>query len=256
MTSENKKRIVFYVSLYFVVGLILFLTQKKFIYFPTQPISHNYKSINIENENYKINVIVLNSEKTLNKAIVYFGGNAETVAYNASAFSTEFPDYIVYLVNYRGYGGSTGSPDEKGIYSDALKVLDSIDVKPESTVVIGRSLGSGVATYVASKRRISKLVLVTPYDSIQSLAQSKFWVYPMSILLTQKFLSAKRVKNIKSKCLILIAENDEVVPFTNSTKLVNAFPKNQLTYKVLKDTRHNDISKDLTYYRYIKDFLN
>lgn len=256
MSPNTKKRIMFYISLYFAVGFILFLAQKKFIYFPSQPISHNYKSIDIENENFNINVIVLNSDKSSSKAIIYFGGNAETVAYNANDFIKEFPDYIVYLVNYRGYGRSTGSPDEKGIYSDALKVFDSIDVKPENIVLIGRSLGSGVATYVASKRRISKLVLITPFDSIQSVAQSKLFLYPMSILLTQKYLSAERVKHIKSKCLILIAANDEVIPFKNSIKLVNVFPKNQITYKVLKNTGHNNIHNDLSYYKFIKDFLH
>ena len=256
MSPNTKKRIMFYISLYFAVGFILFLAQKKFIYFPTQPVSHHYKSIDIDNENFNINVIVLNSDKSSGKAIIYFGGNAETVAYNANDFIKEFPDYIVYLVNYRGYGRSTGSPDEKGIYSDALKVFDSIDVKPESIVLIGRSLGSGVATYVASKREISKLVLITPFDSIQSVAQSKLLVYPMSFLLTQKFLSAERVKHIKSKCLILIAANDEVIPFKNSINLVNSFPKNKITYKVLKNTGHNDIHNDLSYYKFIKDFLH
>ena len=236
--------------------MFFYFAQNKFIYFPTPPIAHDYKTITIENEDCLIEVIVLNSEKSIDKAIIYFGGNGESVVYSASDFHREFKNSVVYLINYRGYGNSNGQPSEKANYSDALKVFDLVQKKYTNITVIGRSLGSGVATYVASKRNISKLVLITPYDSIENLAQSKFFIYPMSLLLNQKYVSIGHVKDIKAKCLVLIAENDEVIPFKNSKNLVNEFPDNQINSLIIKNSSHNTISNSSNYFELLKNFIN
>ena len=146
------------------------------MYFPTENITHNYDLDNFSNENETIEVIVLNKGK--NKALLYFGGNAESVIYNAEDFLRTFPLHTVYLFNYRGYGGSTGQPTEKGIYSDALFLFDKVQQKHSKISVMGRSLGCGAAVYLASSRSIEKLALVSPYDSIQSIAQNRFLIYP------------------------------------------------------------------------------
>ena len=255
MEKKNKKRILFYIALYLGVGLFLCISQKKFIYFPTEPVPHGFETIDVNNDGCSINVIVVNSEKIEDKAILYFGGNGEAVAFNAHSYRGQFQDHVSYLVNYRGYGKSTGYPDEDGIYSDALKVYDKVKEKHPNITVIGRSLGSGVATYVASKRDVEKLVLITPYDSIQRLAQSKILIYPMFLLLTENYQSIDRVKDIKSRCLIIIAENDEVIPMWSSESLLNAFPKGQIRSEVIRDAGHNTLSEDPLFYEFIREFL-
>jgi len=256
MTKKIKQRIMFYLALYISIAILLHFTQNKLIYFPAPPVAHNNKSIIIENEGFLIDVIALNSTTPTDKAIIYFGGNAESVAFSANDFKKEFKNHAVYLVNYRGYGKSTGHPSEKANYSDALKIYDEFENKHENIIVIGRSLGSGVATYLASKRDISKLVLVTPFDSIERVAQSKFIIFPMSILLDQKYLSINRVKDIKAKSLVLIAENDEIIPFKNSQKLVNKFPSGQIDTVIIKNSNHNTISDSDSYFESIRGFIS
>ena len=97
-------------------------------------------------------------------AVLYFGGNAERIEDRRKEFARLFPHASTYLVPYRGYGASEGTPTEADILEDALAIYDQVQARqPQArVVVIGRSLGSAVASYVASKRPVSKLVLVTP----------------------------------------------------------------------------------------------
>ena len=121
---------------------------------------------------------------------------------------------------------------------------------------MGRSLGSGAATYLASKRPVEKMVLVSPYDSIKSVAQNKFPIYPMFLLLKDKYDSIGRVKEIQSKTIVLMAENDEVIPKKHSLRLISEFPREQITVKTISNTGHNDISNKMEYYDHLKNFLN
>jgi len=139
---------------YIVSALLLFFFQRNFLYFSSPEYQHPWQTQKFHHDNESINVIVLNQGRE--KSILYFGGNAEAVVYNAADYIKDFPDHTIYLVNYRGYGGSSGSPDEQALYSDALYIYDQIKSKHHNVSVIGRSLGSGIATYIASKRSIKK----------------------------------------------------------------------------------------------------
>ena len=100
----------------------MYLLQRKLLYYPTGKIQHSFPQLKLVNQNESIEVIVLNEGK--NDALLYFGGNAESVIYNAEDFLASFPIHTVYLLNYRGYGQSTGHPTEKGIFSDTLLAFD------------------------------------------------------------------------------------------------------------------------------------
>ncbi|MCK5687871.1 alpha/beta hydrolase, partial [Myxococcota bacterium] len=97
---------------YIVIGALLFLSQRKFIYFPTSAIKHGYPEEIFKTGTESIVVAVVNGGRE--KALLYFGGNAEEVIYNAPDFAKIFAEHTVYLVNYRGYGGSSGQPTEAG----------------------------------------------------------------------------------------------------------------------------------------------
>ncbi|WP_373072766.1 alpha/beta hydrolase [Sulfurimonas sp.] len=189
------------------------------------------------------------------KAIIYFGGNAEDVEYNFLRFTMTFKKHTVYLVQYRGYLNSTGIPNEKSLYSDALHIYDQIKNRYESVSVIGRSLGSGIATYLASKREIEKLVLVTPFDSIEKVAQQKFKIFPISLMLRDKYDSASRIEDIDTDTLIIYAQNDMTVYNERTKELIKEFPKSQLSVKLLKNETHNSVLENVEYYTYMKKFF-
>ncbi len=254
MKRKILENMIYFLLIYFIACAILYFLQRKLIYFPTAKISHGLNQLKLVNNNASIDVIVLNEGK--NEALIYFGGNAESVIYNAEDFLKEFPQHTVYLLNYRGYGESTGNPTEKGIFSDALFLFDKVKNKHQKISVIGRSLGTGVAVYLASRRPINKIALITPYDSIKSLGQSKFIIFPVFLLLKDKYDSLSRVKHIQAQTIALVAENDEIIPKKHSLRLINEFPSEQITAITIKNSGHNDISYKEEYYQHLKDFLN
>jgi pimeloyl-ACP methyl ester carboxylesterase len=239
--------------LYLAGGCLLYIYQRDVMYFPTPQLNHDFEIEQFSSGDVRVDVVVLNRGKM--NAIIYFGGNGEQVVHNAHDFEAIFGDYTIYLVNYRGYGGSTGFPTENGIYSDAHKIYDSIAKQYNSVSVIGRSLGTGVSTYLASTRDISKMVLITPYDSILNVAKNKYPIYPISILLKDKYISVSRVQDIKSSVLILVAGHDAVVPSENSEALIGAFPPSQIRVEKFKGAGHNSISNDSRYYPLLVDFF-
>ena len=254
MKRKILENMIYFLLIYFIACAVLYFLQRKLIYFPTAKISHGLNQLKLVNNNESIDVIVLNEGK--NEALIYFGGNAESVIYNAEDFLKEFPQHTVYLLNYRGYGESTGNPTEKGIFSDALFLFDKVKNKHQKISVIGRSLGTGVAAYLASRRPINKIALITPYDSIKSLGQSKFIIFPVFLLLKDKYDSLSRVKHIQAQTIALVAENDEIIPKKHSLRLINEFPPEQITAITIKNSGHNDISYKEEYYQHLKDFLN
>ena len=238
---------------YVGMGLFLYMNQRDFLYFPTPDTVTPYNIMLLQNEGISINVIVLNEGHE--NAILYFGGNAESMAQSSDYIAQQFPTFTVYLMDYRGYGGSTGEPTEKGLYSDALKLYDVIKLKHHRISIGGRSLGSGIATYVAAHREVSKLALITPFDSIVNVAHGRYPIYPVSFLLHDKYDSASRTKEVKAKTFIVMAQNDRVIPRENTQNLIDTFDPAQLQVTVIENRGHNDISSDAKYYKIMQDFI-
>lgn len=218
-----------------------FFVQRNLLYFPT-PIIDVPGAENLTIQSGGEQIHIWHNDTSRKNAIVYFGGNAEQVGYNLSEFEQAFPNYSIYLVNYRGYGRSSGAPTEAGLFADALAIYDAVSVKNDRVTVIGRSLGSGVASYLAEKRPVERLVLVTPYDSIASVAKGAFPWLPVNMLIRDRYDSISRAPQISCPVLLLVAEHDQIIPRKHSQQLFSAFKSEQRTMVILQDTNHNTIS--------------
>jgi pimeloyl-ACP methyl ester carboxylesterase len=146
--------------------------------------------------------------------------------------------------NYRGYGNSTGSPSEKALFDDALLIYDFLvtdkHIKPENIIVMGRSLGSGVATYLASQKPVKKVILVTPYDSIESVAKESYGFVPVSLLLQNKFDSTLYANLRNNELLCIYGGMDTVVPNSHTERLLT-FWKGSVQKVFLSNANHNSI---------------
>ncbi|EDM27741.1 hypothetical protein LNTAR_00030 [Lentisphaera araneosa HTCC2155] len=253
MKKAIKIRLGVYVGLYLALGLVLYAVQTSLVYYPVKNIEHQYPVLVLESEGEKISVLKI--EEGQSQAVIYFGGNGENVVYSAPQIAELCEDRSLYLMQYRGYGSSTGKPSQKAIFADALKLYDELKIRYDHISLVGRSLGTGVAVYLASQRPVDKMVLITPYDSIQSVAQKRFPIYPMSVVLTEKYRSIDRVPVLPVPTLILLAYNDEVIPMANSQKLIAAFAKVKPQVEVIKNAGHNDLSERQEYKKAIKDFF-
>jgi len=240
---------------YVGIATYLYINQRKFLYFPTSDVLYTpEQSIEIVSGNITLRGWVVNQGNQ--NAILYFGGNAEKPETNIVDFKELFPEYTLYFFNYRGYGKSDGSPSEVGLYNDALTIYDFAIQNHNSVVVIGRSLGSGVATYLAVNREISKLILIEPYDCLVTIAQDIYPIFPMNLLMKDKFDSASRVATISVPTLIIKAEFDEVIPSASTDRLAACFCQIEPQTVIVEGANHNNIQNYTQYYQYLKGFVN
>lgn len=190
-------------------------------------------------------------------ALIYFGGNGEEVSYVALD-AGGLRGISLALLDYRGYGKSTGEPGEKALFSDALAIYDKVasfpGIDPKRIVAMGRSLGSGVATYLASKRPLAAVVLVTPYDSITAVARAHYPFLLVGLFLRNRFDSVKRARTVDAPMLALIAGDDTIVPPARGAALVKAW-RGPAKSVVIPGAGHNDIAFAPAYWRSIRDFL-
>lgn len=239
--------------LYVVAALALYLLQRSYIYYPSPVIAHELTEQElVTDDGTALNVIIGNQGMT--DAVIYFGGNAESVAVSGGDFTRALSDKTIYLVNYRGYGKSGGRPSEQNLFKDAAFVFDTVSRNHSRVSVIGRSLGSGVACWLASQRSVEKLILITPYDSILDIAKAAYPIFPVRYLLKDQFRSIDYTASIDSPVLAILAEHDRVIPAQHSQKLLDSF-RRDIEVRVLPGTDHNNLQSKPEYYLLIRDFI-
>ncbi|NQD91069.1 hypothetical protein HP532_00200 [Pseudomonas sp. CrR25] len=234
------------VALYLGICLALWVFQRSLIYFP-QPRAVDSPATILRLPQSDVEVLVSVWPHDGPDALIYFGGNAEDVSLNLPALTQTFPDHALYLLHYRGYGGSAGAPSEEAIQRDALALFDHVRAAHPRVAVIGRSLGSGVAVRLASQRPVAQLVLVTPYYSLEELAVAQFPALPVRWLLKDRFESWRYAARITVPTLLILAEHDEVVPRASSAKLYGHFPPGVARLSVIPGTGHNSLSESPRY---------
>ncbi|QUE90813.1 alpha/beta fold hydrolase [Pseudomonas sp. SCA2728.1_7] len=243
------------VAVYLVLCAALFFFQRSLIYFP-QPNAVTSADSQLTLSMPDAQVSVITRERVGPRALIYFGGNAEDVSRNLPEFAEAFPEYAVYLLNYRGFGGSSGSPSEAAIAEDALALFDQVYASHPQVSLIGRSLGSGVAVRLASQRPVQQLILVTPYNSLEEIAARQYPWVPVKWLLKDRFESGKYAAHIRVPTLLLAASDDEVIPRASTQRLLENFPQGVAVLRVVPDSGHNSISDRAQYLQWMKDALN
>lgn len=196
------------------------------------------------------------SQKPL-KLLFYYGGNAEEVSHIIEE-SKEFGDRSLVLVNYRGYGKSDGNPGEEVLQRDALEIFDMINKRPDvdasNVLLMGRSLGTGIAVNVAAHRSHAGVILVSPYDSMTNVAKRHYPFLPVDLLLRHRFESFRLAPAINSSVLILVATEDSIVPKSHSRALAEHWGGN-VEYREIEKASHNTISFHPLYWNAIENFL-
>lgn len=239
---------------YLALVAFVYVTQRGQIYFPTAESQHpQAQALWIDSEGERIKVWVV--PRPGSRALLYFGGNAEDVAGNIDLFAAAFPDRSLYLVNYRGYGGSSGRPTEAGLQADALAVFDHVRQERAGIAVMGRSLGSGVAVQLASTRPVERLVLVTAYDSLVNVAREYFRWLPVGLLLRDRYESATRANEVEAPVLIVIAGDDEIISRARSEALAAAFTTGRVQIEVVPGVGHNTLDESPAYLEAVRRFL-
>lgn len=178
------------------------------------------------------------------RPLLYFGGNAERVEANRADFARWFPGHRVYLLAYRGYGASDGTPAAATMKADALALYDAVAAvhDGDSVDVIGRSVGSGVASHVAGHRPVARLALITPFDDMARVAQGHYPWLPARWLLREHYSPARDLATFEGRVLILRADRDTIVPPGRADGLAETLPAPPRVV-AFADAGHNDIQQ-------------
>lgn len=231
---------------YAAAGAALYFNQRSMIYLP-QPGGPRPGAAVMKLATEAGEVLVSVRPREGAAALIYFGGNAEEVSYSLPSLAEAFPDRALYALHYRGYGGSAGEPSEAALLQDARALFDQVRGRHADLAVIGRSLGSGIAVRLAAERPVSRLVLVTPFDSLADLAAQQFPYFPVRWFIRDKYESGRHAPRISAPTLLIAAEHDEIVPRSSTEQLLRRFAPGVATLKVIPGTGHNDISDSPEY---------
>ena len=187
--------------------------------------------------------------------LIYFGGNAEEVSWLAST-AGRYAGWSLLLVNYRGYGRSEGKPGEAEFFADALRIYDYAAGRAAGgrVAVMGRSLGSGVAVYLSAQRPVAGVILVSPYDSVESVARGIYPYLPIGLMLKHRFDSMSRAPGIKAPLLCLVASADRVIPRPHSERLYAAWG-GMKQWREIGPAEHDSIAGEHEYWNAIASFL-
>jgi fermentation-respiration switch protein FrsA (DUF1100 family) len=174
--------------------------------------------------------------------VIYFQGNGGGLDLRAKRFRRLIAEGIgLVALNYRGYGGSSGSPTEAGLIADANAAYAfAIERYPvECLVLWGESLGTGVATALAAERPIARLLLESPFTSITDVAAHLFWYLPVRLFVQDTFRSDLRIPKVSAPVLILHGERDTGVPIGLAERLYAKISA-QRQFVRLPKAEHND----------------
>jgi pimeloyl-ACP methyl ester carboxylesterase len=134
-------------------------------------------------------------------------------------------------------------------------VFDLVRSRHADVAVMGRSLGSGIAAYLASQRPVSRLVLVSAYDSLVNVGRTHLWYLPVGLLLRDRYEAARLAPAIAAPVLMVIAERDEIIPRTRSDALLAAFRPGQARAVVIEGAMHNTLDLSPEYLDAVQAFL-
>ena len=228
------------VCVYAGICLFFFAFQRSFIYMPTPATADHDAAIVLDVPGARLRI----SARPLDgpKALVYFGGNAEDVAYTVPELAATFPDRAIYALHYRGYSGSTGRLTEASLRSDARALFQMAHDRHPDVIVFGRSLGSSLAIQLAAEEPVSRLVLIAPFKSILAIASRVAPFLPMRLLLCDPWESWRYALRVTCPTLVIAASHDELVPMGDTKQLYEAFRPGVATLRVIDGTDHNSVS--------------
>jgi len=262
-------KLITMILIYTLLGIIiliftlLYFYQEKLIFYP-EKIPPDYKYI-FDNDfieiNYKIdkkttlNALLFKADNS--KGLVfYLHGNAGNLI-SWGHIAPQFIDnnYDLLIIDYRGYGKSTGKLSEKTLFSDGQFIYNQIkkDYKEDNIIIYGRSIGTGIATYLASNNKPKQLILEAPSYNMIDLAK-KFYPWFPKFLIRYPLRTDRYIKNVDCPIFIFHGTIDNIIYYKSSLKLKQFFKDTDKLF-LIKGGNHNDLSFFESYNYHLNEIL-
>ncbi len=251
--------------IYILLGVALYFTQSLFIFHPKKlPADYRFdfpipfREVNLPvNDKKNISIVQFTVPDSMRKGVVlYFHGNRENINRYAK-FATHFTKnhYEVWMMDYPGYGKSRGKRSEQALYDDALlfyKMAHS-GFPAENIIIYGKSLGTGIASQLAMVRDCRRLILETPYYSMDAMGRHYFPIYPVMPLSKYALPTNEYFEFIGEPISIFHGTRDRVVPYKHSKWLLKKNAGAELIS--IEKGRHNNLAEFPLYTRKLDSLL-
>ncbi|RYD84027.1 MAG: alpha/beta fold hydrolase [Sphingobacteriales bacterium] len=256
---------VFYIILgYIALAVLVYFIQDRFIFKPEklkQDFKYRYDApfkelfFDVE-EGVRINGLHFTVQKPLG-LILYFHGNSRSIK-GWAKYARDFfrYNYDVVLVDYRGFGKSTGKRNEKDMMTDMQFVYDTLAVQytEHHIIVYGRSLGSGFAAKIASDNKPRYLILDAPYYNFTKVIERFLPILPVRFLLRYQLRTDRWIRHVNCHTYIIHGTKDRLIPISNSEALQAISPK-KITLIRIHGGGHNNLPSFNEYHNIIRDIL-
>lgn len=239
-------------GLYLIVGIGIYLLQEKLIFLPDElerdfefrfekPFTEHFLEMK---DGAEINVLNFHAQNSKG-LILYFHGNAGSLERWGNIVDP-FVDmgYDVLIMDYRGYGKSSGQRSQQAMLSDADELYEFAlsGSQEKKMIVFGRSLGCAFASHVGGENNPSKIILETPFYSLEDVAKKVVPIYPTNLLLRFNFKNHQSLQSANAPIYIFQGTEDEIVPFESAKKLHDSIKDLDADFIVIKGGEHNNLS--------------
>ena len=256
--------LTYIIAVYAGIMILVYLVQERFIFKPEklkQDFVYKYdipfKELFIDIEpGVRINGLHFFAKKPLG-LILYFHGNTRSIK-GWAKYAKDFYryKYDVVLVDYRGFGKSTGRKNEKRMLKDMQVVYDTLSVQyhENQIIVYGRSLGSGFAAKLASDNSPRYLILDAPYYNFAKAVQRFIPIFPMRYVLRYQLQTDKWIRKVNCHTYIIHGSKDWLIPISQSEMLQRLNP-GKITLITIEGGGHNNLSSFPEYHNFLRDIL-
>jgi pimeloyl-ACP methyl ester carboxylesterase len=271
MNKKNLFRLIKVVILiYCLAGIVLYYGQEKLIFAPIKAERNSWYNFSLPStelnlnydQNTNLNIVEFRAtdraaDSQAKGVVLFFHGKGG----NISSYTPDVPNftangYEVWMMDYPGYGKSTGSRDEASLYKYSLVFykLARSRWKPEQIILCGKSLGTGIAAQLAAVRDCRRLILESPYYSLTSIGQHRFPIYPIGLMMHWKFPTYEFLPRVTAPVTIFEGDQDRTVPYSNSERL-KPFLKAGDEFVTVEGAGHNDLYTFPLFHRKLDSLL-
>ncbi len=247
------------IALYYLQDYMLFKPEKLHKDFQFDYENQDTKEYNLETRDGAIiNGLRFFPKEESKGVVLYLKGNSKSIK-GWGKFAVDFTrhGYNVLMVDYRGFGKSTGKRSQKAIKRDLQLVYD--EIKKQTTedriILYGRSLGSGFAAKLASMNHPKLLILDAPYYSLTKVTARYMPFMPLSLLIKYPLPTYKWLKYVQCPIHIIHGTNDKLIPYKSSVKLAQINPSLTKLHTVIQGG-HKNLNNFEAYHNMLDDILN
>ncbi|RLA71216.1 MAG: hypothetical protein DRG24_05785 [Epsilonproteobacteria bacterium] len=229
-------------------GIIFYILQPKIVFSPQHykrrllfaeyPLRYQAVEL-IVDQNVRLEGIVYEPENEPSATVLFFGGKEQDSVSLIAKFSMHYPDLRFVAFNYRAYGTSGSKPTEKRLHSDAITIYNWTASRYGEITLLGYSLGSNIAAFIATRKAPQKVILVGAFESVTSLMRETFVLLP-NFIIRYKFNTLHYVKSITVPLYLYAAIEDQVVPIHQARRLKENVP-NLSKYKEISGYNHGEL---------------